>query len=89
MKVDNRGWWMIGSVAQVRKTIGEHGLLEQGQRIMGYGTRHKRHIRSKQMGCGVGSREGENRLSRWVTWPESRGTHLRENTAAYTHAPNT
>lgn len=86
MKVDNRGWRMIGDVAQVRKTIGEHGFLEQGQRIMGYGTRHKRHIRSKQMGCGLGSRGGENRSSRRVTWPESHGTHSRENTAACTHA---
>lgn len=77
---------MIGNVAQVRKTIGEHGLLEPGQRIMGYGTRHKRHIHSKQMGCGVGSSGRENRSSQWVTWPESRGTHLRENTAADTHA---
>lgn len=46
-----------GNVEQVRRTIGEHGFLEQGQRIMGYGTRHKGHIRNKQRGCGLGSGE--------------------------------
>lgn len=52
----------IGSVEQVRRTIGKHGFLEQGQRIMGYGTRHKGHIRSKQRVCGLGSGEAENGL---------------------------
>lgn len=60
----------IGNVEQVRRTIGEHGFLEPGQRIMGYGTRHKGHIHSKQRGCGLGSGEAENGSPRWVTWPE-------------------
>lgn len=89
MKGDNRGGLQtIGNVAQVRRTIGEHWFLEQGQRIMGYGTRHMGRIHSKPRGCGLGSGEAENGSPRWVTWPESRGTHLQEkNTAACTHAP--
>lgn len=78
--------WTIGNVEQVRRTIGEHGFLEQGQRIMGYGTRHKGHIHSEQRSCGLGSREAENGSPQWVTWPESCGTYLRENTTPYTRA---
>ena len=60
MKGDNGVLRTIGNVEQVRRTIAGHGFLEQGQRIMGYGTRHKGHIHSKQRGCGVGFGEAEN-----------------------------
>lgn len=36
-----------GNTEQVRRTIAQHWFLALGQRIMGYGTRHKGHIRSK------------------------------------------
>lgn len=75
----------IGNVEQVRRTIGEHWFLEQGQRIMGYGTRHKGHIHSKPRGCGLGSGEAENGSPRWATWPESRGTHFQEKKQPHAH----